>query len=89
MYHRDGEVFVVVASKAGQPANPAWLHNLMANPDTTIQVGSEVHSVRARVASNDQRARLWPEFVSFFSGYEFYARNAKNRTIPIVMLEPR
>ena len=79
---------MVVASKAGQPTNPAWFHNLMANPDTTIQVGSEVRNVHARVASNEERARLWPEFVSFFAGYEFYARNAESRTIPIVILEP-
>lgn len=89
MYHLDGQVFVVVASKAGQPTNPAWFHNLMANPDTTVQVGCEIRSVRARVASDEERTRLWPEFVSFFPGYEFYARNAVNRTIPIVMLEPR
>jgi deazaflavin-dependent oxidoreductase (nitroreductase family) len=89
MYHRDGEAFVVVASKAGQPANPAWFHNLMANPDTRIEVGGEVCRVHARVASEEERARLWPEFVSFFPGYEFYARNANNRAIPIVMLEPR
>jgi F420H(2)-dependent quinone reductase len=89
MYHRDSEGFMVVASKAGQPTNPAWFHNLMANPDTTIQVGSEVHAVHARVAGDEERARLWPEFVSFFPGYEFYARNAENRTIPIVILEPR
>lgn len=88
MYHRDRGLFVVVASKAGQPTNPAWFHNLLANPDTTIQVGSGVHSVHARVASDEERARFWPEFVSFFPGYEFYARNAKNRTIPIVILEP-
>lgn len=64
MYHRDGEVFVVVASKAGQPTNPAWFHNLMANLDPSIQIGSEVRSVHARVAGDDERARLWPEFVS-------------------------
>lgn len=89
MYHRDGEIFAVVASKAGQSTNPAWFHNLIANPDTTIEVGSEARSVHARVASDEERARLWPEFVAFFSGYEFYAHNAKNRTIPIVILEPR
>jgi deazaflavin-dependent oxidoreductase (nitroreductase family) len=57
MYHRDGQVFVVVASKAGQPTNPAWFHNLMAHPDTTIQVGSAVHSVRARVPGSPPEAR--------------------------------
>ncbi len=89
MYHRDGEMFAVVASKAGQSTNPAWYYNLVANPDTTIQVGSDVHRVHARVASEEERDRLWPEFVAFFPGYEFYADHAKNRTIPIVILEPR
>ena len=89
MYHRDGEMFPVVASKAGQPTNPAWFHNLIANPNTTIQVGREVHGVHARVASDEERVRLWPEFVAFFPGYEFYAHKAKNRRIPIVILEPR
>lgn len=89
MYHREGDVFAVVASKAGQPTNPAWFHNLRANPETSIQVGAEVRDVRARVASDEERARLWPEFVSFFSGYEFYERHAKGRRIPVVILEPR
>ncbi len=88
MYHRDGEVFVVVASKAGQPTHPAWYHNLVVNPDTTIQVEGEVHAVHARVAGPEERARLWPEFLSFYPGYELYARLAGNRTIPIVILEP-
>lgn len=89
MYHREDHVFVVVASKAGQPTNPAWFHNLKANPDTTIQVGEELLPVRARVASDEERARLWPEFVAFFPVYEFYERNAKGRRIPVVILEPR
>jgi F420H(2)-dependent quinone reductase len=89
MYHREGDVFAIVASKAGQPTNPAWFHNLRANPDTTIQVGAEIHHVHARVATDEERARLWPEFVAFFPGYEFYERNAPNRRIPVVILEPR
>ena len=63
----------VVASKAGQPTNPAWFHNLKANPDTTIQIGREVRSVRARVATDEERERLWPQFVAFYPGYEFFA----------------
>ncbi len=89
MYHREGDVFAVVASKAGQPTNPAWFHNLKVNPDTTIQVGSAVRNVRARVASDDERARLWPEFVAFYPGYEFFQRNAQGRRIPIVIFDPR
>jgi deazaflavin-dependent oxidoreductase (nitroreductase family) len=89
MYHEEGDVVAVAASKAGQPTNPAWFHNLKANPDTTIQIGSLVRYVRARVATDAERDRLWAEFVAFYPGYEFFQRNAKGRKIPIVILEPR
>jgi len=89
MYHEDGDAVAVVASKAGQPTNPAWFHNLTANPETTIQIGPEVREVRARVAGDEERERLWPEFVSFYPGYEFFRRHAGDRKIPIVILEPR
>jgi len=89
MYHEDGEALVVAASKAGQPTNPAWFHNLEANPETTVQIGSKVRQVRARVAGEEERELLWPEFVAFYPGYEFFQRNAKGRKIPIVILEPR
>ncbi len=51
LYFRDGEDVVIVASKGGFPQHPAWYHNLMANPDTTVQVGSEKLKVRARRAT--------------------------------------
>ncbi len=89
MYHEDGDAIAVVASKAGQPTNPAWFHNLKANPDTTIQIGSEIREVRARVATDEERDRLWPKFVAFYPGYDFYQRHAKSRKIPIVILDPR
>jgi deazaflavin-dependent oxidoreductase (nitroreductase family) len=89
MYLEDGDDIVVMASKAGQPTHPAWFHNLEANPDTTIQIGSVVREVRARVATNGERDRLWSKFVAMYPGSEFYQRNAKGRKIPIVILEPR
>jgi deazaflavin-dependent oxidoreductase (nitroreductase family) len=89
MYLEDGELVAVMASKAGQPTNPAWFHNLKANPDTTIQIGSEVRNVRARVATDEERDRLWPRFVVFYPSYDFYQRIAKGRKIPIVILDPR
>jgi F420H(2)-dependent quinone reductase len=89
MYHENGDSIAVVASKAGQPTNPAWFHNLKANPDTTIQIGSEVRKVRARVATEEERDRLWPQLVAVYPGYDFYRRNAKGRKIPIVILDPR
>ncbi len=89
MYHEEGDIVAVAASKAGQPTHPAWFHNLKANPDRTIQIGSSVRKVRARVASDEERDRLWPEFVAFYPGYDWFQRNATGRKIPIVILEPR
>ena len=89
MYHEDGDLVAVVASKAGQPTHPAWFHNLKANPDTRIQIGSAVRNVRARVANDEERNRLWPKFVAFYPGYDFFQRNAKGRRIPVVILDPR
>jgi deazaflavin-dependent oxidoreductase (nitroreductase family) len=89
IYHEHGEAFVVAASKGGHPTNPAWFYNLMANPDTTIQIGREIHEVRARLASTEERDHLWTKLVAAYPGYDSYQRNAKGRQIPIVVLDPR
>jgi F420H(2)-dependent quinone reductase len=89
MYHEDGEAIVVAATKGGQPTNPAWFYNLEANPDTTIQIGSAIREVHARVAADEERDRLWQKFVAAYPGYEFFRSNAKGRKIPIVILDPR
>jgi deazaflavin-dependent oxidoreductase (nitroreductase family) len=89
MYHQDGDSIVVAASKAGQPTHPAWFHNLRSNPETTVQIGSAVRDVHARIADEAERDRLWPEFVAFYPGYEFFQHNAKGRQIPLVVLDPR
>jgi F420H(2)-dependent quinone reductase len=89
LYIRDGEDLVIVASKGGFPKNPAWYHNLMANPDTTVQVGSHRTTVHARTASPEERERLWPMAVKAYHGYEDYAARSKGREIPLVILEPR
>lgn len=87
-YVRDGDAFVVVASKGGHPRHPAWFHNLRANPDTTVQVGATRHAVRARVATAEERARLWPRAVAAWGPFESYQRRTR-REIPLVILEPR
>jgi len=56
LYVRDGENVVIVGSKGGFERHPAWFHNLRANPDTTVQIGSEVISVRTHVANAEERA---------------------------------
>ena len=89
MYHEHDEAIVVAGTKGGQPSHPAWFHNLMANPDTTVQIGSEVREVHARLATGEERDRLWKKMVAIYPGYDFYERNAKGRKIPVVILDPR
>jgi deazaflavin-dependent oxidoreductase (nitroreductase family) len=88
VYGEDGENLILVASKGGYPKHPAWFHNLMANPDTTVQVGSRRRAVHARVATPEERERLWPLMVGVYGGYEDYRRRT-DREIPLVVLEPR
>ncbi|MHB8234123.1 MAG: nitroreductase family deazaflavin-dependent oxidoreductase [Solirubrobacteraceae bacterium] len=88
VYGRDGENLVLVASKGGYPKNPAWLHNLRANPETRVQVGSQVRNVRARIAEGSERERLWKLMVGVYPGYDGY-RKRTEREIPVVVLEPR
>lgn len=88
LYVRDGADVVIVASKGGFPKDPAWFHNLMAHPDTTVQIGSERRPVHARVARPEERERLWDMAVKAYHGYEDY-RARTDREIPLVVLEPR
>jgi deazaflavin-dependent oxidoreductase (nitroreductase family) len=88
VYFEDGLNLVIVASKGGHPRNPSWFHNLRANPETAVQVGSERRQVRARVADPEERARLWPRAVETYGGYADYQRRTE-REIPLVILEPR
>jgi F420H(2)-dependent quinone reductase len=87
-YVEDGSDVAVIASKGGHPKNPAWYHNLRAHPDTTVQIGRERRAVHARVASPDERARLWPKAVAMWGPYRDYQARA-DREIPVVILEPR
>ena len=87
-YLADGDDLVLVASKGGNPRNPAWFHNLRAHPDVTVQVGSKRRAVRARVATPEERERLWPKVVDLYGGYADYQRRTE-REIPLVILEPR
>jgi deazaflavin-dependent oxidoreductase (nitroreductase family) len=88
-YQPVGDAHVVFASKAGAPTNPDWYHNLVANPDSSIEVGTETIEVRARVAAGDEREQIWStqkQNNAVFAGYE---SKAGNRTIPVVILERR
>ena len=84
--HPDG--LAVIASNFGGTKHPAWYHNLLAHPDTTVQVRSRRTAVRARVATPEERERLWTLMVRVYRGYETYRRRTE-REIPLVVLEPR
>jgi F420H(2)-dependent quinone reductase len=88
LYVEDGDDLAIIASKGGYPKNPAWFHNLRAHPDTTVQVGRERRAVHARVATPDERQRLWPKAVAAYGGYAEYQARA-TREIPVVVLERR
>jgi F420H(2)-dependent quinone reductase len=88
VYGEDGGNVILVASKGGFPKNPAWFHNLKANPETTVQIGTEKRPVHARVARDDERDRLWKLMVGVYSGYDGYQKRTE-RQIPLVILEPR
>ena len=84
----DGENIVIVASKGGIEKHPAWYHNLMANPDTTVNWYGDVREVRAREASGKERERLWRQMTQVYPTYDSYQRRTE-RQIPVVVLEPR
>ncbi|MDZ4359993.1 MAG: nitroreductase family deazaflavin-dependent oxidoreductase [Variovorax sp.] len=87
-YGRAGKGYFVVASKGGAPEHPGWYRNLMANPDVEIQVGTAKMKARARVASGEERAKLWKEGVVFWPPYADYQVKAGSREIPVVVLDP-
>ena len=89
VYQRDGDNVVVFASKGGAPAHPHWYLNLVANPDTTIEVGTETIPVHARVAEGDERDRIWTKQKQVMPGFAEYEEKAKDRQIPVVVLERR
>jgi F420H(2)-dependent quinone reductase len=88
VYVADGDDVVLVASKGGHPRNPAWYHNLRANPDVTVQIGRERRAVRAREATPGERPRLWAEAVRTYGPYRDYQERT-DRQIPLMVLEPR
>jgi deazaflavin-dependent oxidoreductase (nitroreductase family) len=79
--------YVVIASKGGAPAHPAWFLNLDANPEVGLQVKADRFNARARVAEGEERARLWEHMVGIYAPYEKYAELAGDRVIPVVVLE--
>lgn len=88
VYLKVGRNLAIIASKGGYPKHPDWFHNLKAYPDVTVQVGADRRKVRARVATAEERARVWPRAVKAWSGYRSYQERTA-REIPVLILEPR
>lgn len=86
VYQADGDRLVVFGSKGGAPTHPDWFHNLLANPDVTVEVGTETQARRARVAEGDEHERLWSNQKRLMPGFADYEANT-TRQIPVVILE--
>lgn len=86
IFGRSGADYVVVASKGGAPAHPAWYLNLEANPEVQVQVKADRFTARAHTASAEERAMLWPKMVAIYRPYTDYQRETA-RQIPVVVLK--
>jgi deazaflavin-dependent oxidoreductase (nitroreductase family) len=88
VYSRDGDKYVIIASKGGAPTNPSWYHNIVAHPDITVEVGGEKFKVRAHVADGDEYERLYQQHASINPMFHDY-RKKTTRKIPVIVLERR
>jgi deazaflavin-dependent oxidoreductase (nitroreductase family) len=88
VYCQDGDRFVIIASRGGNDAHPAWFLNVEAEPEVEIQVLAEHHALRARIAVGDERSTFWKMMVGVFADFEDYQKKT-SRQIPVVILEPR
>ncbi|MBF6209104.1 nitroreductase family deazaflavin-dependent oxidoreductase [Streptomyces gardneri] len=87
LYLVDGDDLVVVASQGGLPRHPQWYFNLLAQPVTRVQIGAEHRRVRARLATPEERSRLWPDLVALYADFDTY-QSWTQREIPVLILHP-
>jgi deazaflavin-dependent oxidoreductase (nitroreductase family) len=86
VYTRDGDNYLVVASKGGAPTNPSWFHNLSKHPEVTVEVGGQKFKARARVPDGEEYERLYQHHSSTNPQFLEY-RQKTSRKIPVVVLE--
>jgi F420H(2)-dependent quinone reductase len=87
LYLANGSDLVIVASRGGSDATPAWWLNLKASPATTVQLGAERRQVIAHQATPEEKAVLWPKLVAMYGDYAAYQQRT-TREIPVVILSP-
>jgi deazaflavin-dependent oxidoreductase (nitroreductase family) len=85
IYGKDGDNYIVVASRGGHAKHPAWYLNLVENPLVEAQVGADKFAARARTATAEEKARLWPMMASIWPSYDGYQAKT-DREIPVVVL---
>ncbi len=85
-YSTDNGRFVVIASKGGAPTHPDWFHNLRANPQVTVEAGTEAFPARATVVEGAERQRLFDQMAAQMPGFAEYQRNT-TRKLPVIVLE--
>jgi deazaflavin-dependent oxidoreductase (nitroreductase family) len=86
IYGRDGDRYIVVASKGGAGKHPEWYLNLVANPEVEVQAGAAKFTARARTASAEEKPELWRLMTSVWPDYDAYQARTE-RDIPVVVLE--
>jgi deazaflavin-dependent oxidoreductase (nitroreductase family) len=86
VHTRDGDRIVVIASKGGAPTNPAWYHNLVANPSVTVELGTEKFPARATVVTGPDRDRLYAAQAAMMPAFAEY-QTRTTRQIPVIALE--
>lgn len=86
VYTKDGDRMVIIASKGGAPNNPAWYHNVVANPKVTVEVGTEKFTANARVTEGEERDRLFKAQADRMPNFNEYQEKT-SRVIPVIVLE--
>lgn len=89
VYVRNRENLAVAATNWGGAHHPAWSDNLLADPHATVTIDGEVVAVVARLATRQERDRLWPRFDAAYAGFPAYRRRARNRDIRVFILEAK
>jgi deazaflavin-dependent oxidoreductase (nitroreductase family) len=88
VYQPVGDQFAIFASKGGAPTHPEWYRNLLAHPDTEVEVGTERVKVRAREVTGEERRPIWERQKELMPGFAEYEEKARgSREIPVVLLE--
>lgn len=85
-YTEDGDNLVIIASKSGAPTHPDWYHNILANPQITVEVGTEKFEVNVNVTEEPERTRLYNQMATIMPGFADY-KSKTTREIPVLVLK--